>query len=467
MVGAITLIFSGAVFGEPTAAVSIVRTNILVILMDDMGYNDVGFMGSKDILTPNIDQLATSGMVFTDAHLAGNTCSPSRASIQTARYQQRFGHYNNLPPKDKGMDPAETTMGQAFQKPGYKTYYIGKWHLGDSDPYHPNQRGYDEFIGLLEGHRSYFRDEKEDKPGSARAIEHNAVPYDWEGYVTDVFTQCALDFLDEERDNPFFIFLSYTAHHAPMHAKEEHFEKFAGHPRQKLAAMMWSAGEGIGCVLGKLDELNIRDNTLVFFISDNSGTMANNNENGPLKGFKGSKFEGGQHTPFIISWRDRIPAGSSFDGLISSMDIYPTAAAATGVDCTIGKPIDGVNLLPYIDGQVKGDPHRILFWQRSNEYAVRTGDYKLVGHKTHGWRLYNLEEDLGETNNVAQEKLELASRMLEEFNVWKEQLVESWWQTMKDWEQVKDETYRALLNNELPRYTTPNQMKKYQNRDQQ
>lgn len=434
--------------------------NVLIILLDDAGYHDFGFMGSEDILTPNIDRLAASGMTFSDAHLTGTTCSPSRAGIITGRYQQRFGYHNNVPPHGSGLDPSESTIGDAFQAEAYRTYYIGKWHLGAVEEYFPNNRGFDEFFGLLEGSRSYFPG-REDQAKGTKAIQRNATFVQWDGYLTDLFTEAALDYLDEAQDEPFFMFLSYTAPHGPMHAKKEHLKKFAGHARPELASMFWSADEGIGRVIDRLEELELRENTLVFLLSDNGGAAANQSNNAPLKGYKGSKFEGGHRTPFIMSWPGQIPAGTSFEGLISAMDIYPTAAAAAEVSSDIGKPLDGVNLLPYAKGEATGDPHEILFWHRSVEDAVRFGDFKLVGHEAHGWRLYDLENDIGEEFDLSEQEPGLVADLIARLNDWKQAHTEPQWAESVIWDRVKKEEYRALMNNEQPRYKSPQAMKRY------
>lgn len=434
--------------------------NVLIILLDDAGYNDFGFMGSPDILTPNMDKLAASGMTFSDAHLSGTTCSPSRAGIITGRYQQRFGYHNNVPPKGSGLDPSESTVGDAFQAGGYKTYYIGKWHLGAVEKYFPNNRGFDEFFGLLEGSRSYFPGKIDEFLGG-KSIQRNGELVKWEGYITDLFTKAALDYLDDAQDEPFFMFLSYTAPHGPMHAKKEHLAKFEGHVRPELASMYWSADEGIGQVMDRLDELKLRENTLVFLLSDNGGAAANQSNNAPLKGYKGSKFEGGHRTPFVMSWPGVIPAGSSFDGLISAMDVYPTSAAAAGVSSTIGKPLDGVNLMPYATGEASGDPHEILFWHRSVEDGVRAGDFKLVGHGAYGWRLYNLEGDIEETKDLSAQYPELVEKLIKQLEAWKQQHTEPQWSESVIWDKVKKEEYRALMNNEKPRYKSPEAMNRY------
>ena len=454
-----SLVVAGLLSGLSCAAAQN-PPNILVILLDDAGYNDFGFMGSKEIRTPNIDKLAASGVICSDAHISGTSCSPSRAGIMTGRYQQRFGHEENVPPRGKGMDPAEKTLGDAFQSIGYKTIYIGKWHLGSTEEFYPTNRGWDEFYGLREGHRSYFPDPKE-KRDSHKAIEHNGEYVEWEGYVTDLFTDAAIDYLDDLKGKPFFMFLSYTAPHTPMQAKEEDLRRFKDHPRQKLAAMLWSADEGIGRVLDRLDKLKLRDNTLVFFLSDNGGPTSNSSNNWPLKGNKGDKFEGGQRTPFIVSWPARLPAGKTYDGLISALDIFATSATAAGASLELGKPLDGVDLIPYLLGEQKGEPHDVLFWHRSVEDAVRMGDYKLIGHEEHGWRLYNLAEDIGETRDLSKRESKRMNIMMDTLDSWKKELADPMWEGDAQWRKVKAEIYRAWMNNDKPRYTSPGQMKAY------
>ncbi|MBK1856234.1 sulfatase-like hydrolase/transferase [Verrucomicrobiaceae bacterium 5K15] len=418
--------------------------NILVILLDDAGYNDFGFMGGTSMKTPNIDRLAASGMVCTDAHTSGTTCSPSRAGIMTGRYQQRFGHHENTPPHGKGMDPSEKTMGDALKAGGYKTMYVGKWHLGDMKKHYPTNRGWDEFVGLREGSRSYFP-RKNEKLGDPRAIEHNGKLAKWDGYLTDYFTDVAVDYLKQAKDKPFCMFLSYTAPHTPMHAKKEHLKMFEGHPRQKLAAMLWSVDEGIGRVLQTLEELNLRENTLVFFLSDNGGSSASRSDNGPLKGYKGTKFEGGQRVPFVVSWPAKIPEGGTYQGLVSALDIYPTSARAAGAPLDLGKALDGVNLIPFLLGENMGEPHEVLYWSRSIEDAIRVGDYKLIGHEHHGWRLYNLKEDIGETKNLTALYPEKVQEMQELYLAWEKQLPNAKWSSPSKWVKLKSKMYGELL----------------------
>ncbi|MCG8648351.1 MAG: sulfatase-like hydrolase/transferase, partial [Pirellulales bacterium] len=290
-------------FGAALAVASS-RPDILVILVDDAGYNDFGFMGSPDIATPQLDRLAAMGTVLTDAHVTAAVCSPSRAGLLTGRYQQRFGHEGNVPSDDQGLDPAEDLIGDVLRTVGYRTIAIGKWHVGNRTMHHPNTRGFDEFWGFLEGARSYFPDPSVDYPGNHRSIQHNRRQMDFEGYLTDVLTDRALAYMDESGERPWFIYLSYNAVHTPMEAKAEDLERFAGHPRQKLAAMTWSLDQNVGRILDHLEANDRLDQTLIFFLSDNGGAGMHNNQsrNGPLKGWKGNKFEGGHRVPFIVSW---------------------------------------------------------------------------------------------------------------------------------------------------------------------
>lgn len=425
------------------------RPNVLVILLDDLGYNDTGYMGSSEIQTPQIDDLAKSGMTFSDAHVSGTTCSPSRAGILTGRYQQRFGHHHNSPPGlSQGLDVTEKTIGDAFSEDGYKTYYIGKWHLGLSDEYHPNNRGFDEFLGLLGGARSYFPNAINDQAGDGASIQHNHKFYAWDGYLTDLFTDQAMRYFTEDRKGqPFFMMLAYTAPHVPMEAKEEDMRRFKSLPpdRQKLAAMIWSADLGIGKVVTRLEDLGLRDNTLIFFLSDNGGALSNHSDNSPLTGFKGTTFEGGQRTPFILSWPKKIPAGSQYHGLISALDIYPTAAAAAGVSSTIGKPLDGVDILPYVLGNRTGDPHEILFWQQSAEHAARSANYKIVGHDEIGWNLYDLTSDIGETQNIIDVNKEVTKKLRRSIEQWESQLMLPKWDSNKRITENNLEIYKTLM----------------------
>lgn len=437
--------------------------NILVILVDDAGYRDFGFMGCEDIPTPRIDALAAQGTILTDAHVTATVCSPSRAGLMTGRYQQRFGHENNVPPDDEGMDPSQSTMGDWMRQAGYRTYCVGKWHLGNRTMYHPVNRGFDEFYGFLEGGRSYFPDPLVDHPENYRALLHNRRQVPFEGYLTDVFTGKALEYMKKASGQPWFIYLSYNAVHSPMEAKAEHLEKFAGHPRQKLAAMTWSLDENVGRITDYLKSSNQLENTLIFFLSDNGGAGAHNNQsdNSPLKGWKGNKYEGGHRVPFFVVWPGVVPSDGRFEGLASALDILPTSLAAAGYPEPADGMLDGVDLLPFLKGLRIGDPHRELFWRKDRMAAMRAGPYKLIRLEGFGYRLYHLGEDLREARDLRTRRVEQFEHMRERLIAWDREMAAPFWYEDEEWNTVTYEIHRALMENEEPRYKNPVQMHHY------
>lgn len=424
------------------------QPNILVILVDDAGYNDFGFMGSKDMMTPNIDQLASQGVVLTDAHVAATVSSPSRACLITGRYGHRFGYECNPSDNDYGVSLDEQTIADVFKENGYRTAAIGKWHLGTLDKYHPNKRGFDFFYGMKAGGRDYFYDEKNsDRPGDERNILLNDKQVRFDGYLTDVFSEKAVEFI-KNTDQPFMMYLAYNAVHMPMQATQEDLDRFSGHPRQKLAAMTWALDRGVGTVIQGLKETGNFDNTLIFFLSDNGGATINNSSNYPLKGFKGNKFEGGHRVPYFIVWNGKIKSGIKFDGLASSLDIFATAIDAAGISKTKNK-LDGVSLIPYLSGKKKGNPHEILFWRKMDTRAIRMGDYKLI--ITHGVDsvLYHVKSDLEEMNNILDQEPEVYKRMAKRLKQWEdEECVEPLW-TEKGWGKITNGYHQRLMHNEI------------------
>lgn len=435
------------------------QPNILVILVDDAGYNDFGFMGSKDMMTPNIDQLASQGVVLTDAHVAATVSSPSRACLITGRYGHRFGYECNPSDNDYGVSLDEQTIADVFKESGYRTAAIGKWHLGTLDKYHPNKRGFDYFYGMKAGGRDYFYDEKNsDRPGDERNILLNDKQVRFDGYLTDVFSEKAVEFI-KNTDQPFMMYLAYNAVHTPMQATQEDLDRFSGHPRQKLAAMTWALDRGVGTVIQGLKETGKFDNTLIFFLSDNGGATINNSSNYPLKGFKGNKFEGGHRVPYFIVWNGKIKSGIKFDGLASSLDIFATAIDAAGISKTKNK-LDGVSLIPYLSGKKKGNPHEILFWRKMDTRAIRMGDYKLI--ITHGVDsvLYHVKSDLEEMNNILDQEPEVYKRMAKRLKQWEdEECVEPLW-TEKGWGKITNGYHQRLMHNEIK---TADDLKKKKN----
>lgn len=436
------------------------KPNIIVILIDDAGYADFGFMGCKDLDTPNIDRLAKSGIVFTDAHVSATVCAPSRAGLMTGKYQQRFGfEANDTGDKnsgDIGLSDDVVTMADVFKGNGYKTIALGKWHLGGHESDHPNKRGFDEFYGFETGSRSYFPIKN---PSKKKMLQHNGEHIQFKGYMTDVLGDQSVRFIEENKENPFFMYLSYNAVHTPMEAKKEHLEKYKNHPRQKLAAMTWSLDENIGKLQLKLEELEIADNTLIYFLSDNGGAANNTSSGGLLKGWKGNKFEGGHRVPFIVSWPSQIKAGEIFNGLSSSLDIFTTSLAAANIKKENNLILDGVNLLPYLKGERTGDPHETLFWRKLEEAGARIGDYKLIRIKGFGSTMYNLEADLGETNNLKEVNQKKFNNLEKELQKWESQMKEPLWAEPRDWMDVTHHIHKSLMQNKEALYSNPYQMK--------
>ena len=420
------------------------KPNVIVIMADDLGYNDLGFQGSDHIKTPNLDELAGSGVIFTDGHVAAAVCSPSRAGFITGRYQQRFGHEANIPPKDKGIDIAERTIGQAFQELGYRTALFGKWHLGNDDSRYPNKLGFDEFWGLREGSRSYwYEPEKSDKPGNPHAIEHNGKQVAFEGYLSDRLGDRAVEFVENNRDKPLFMFLSFTAPHAPLHAKPEDLEAADNDP---YVALIQNMDMNIGRLLKTLDETGVRKNTMIWFLSDNGGVVSNAS-NSPLNGKKGLKFEGGHRVPFVLSWPAGLEGGRKFDGLTSSMDIFATSYTAAGGRPFTDRPLDGVDLMPFLKGEKQGAPHQQLYWRRLGCAAMREGRWKLIRIPGGKAALYDMEKDLGEQNNLAKAMPEKVEAMLAALKAWERETVPPNWSESKFWTDWTEKTHEAMFEN--------------------
>ncbi|WP_270530539.1 sulfatase-like hydrolase/transferase [Phocaeicola plebeius] len=444
-----------------TAENSLNKPNILVILLDDAGYNDFGFNGSKDLLTPNIDRLAADGTVFTDAHVSASVSGPSRAGILSGRYNQRCGYECNLG-DTLGLGLNEETIADVFLRNGYNTSCFGKWHQGDAPEYHPNRRGFEHFYGFIAGSRSYFyRPNRDDKPGDVHNLQYNGKQLSFNGYMTDVLADAAVDYLDKQKGSgkPFMMYLAFNAVHTPMEATKEDMARFEGHSRQKLAAMTWAVDRGIGKVVDKLKKEGMYENTLIFFLSDNGGAHNNQSSNYPLKGFKGNKYEGGIRVPFFITMGGKYKG--TFDGLSSSLDIFSTSIAAAGIDKeSLKNPIDGVDLIPYISGEMSGNPHDILFWRKEKSSAVRMGDYKLISVEGLGQRLYNLNDNLGEDNDLRKINPELCKEMTDKYKEWEKGIITPMLWDEGVWHEVTRETHRQLMNNEKVTVFTPDDLKK-------
>ncbi|EMI57727.1 sulfatase [Rhodopirellula sallentina] len=420
------------------------RPNVIVILTDDMGYADLGATGSDQILTPNIDRLMSDGVNFTNAYVTASVCCPSRAGLLTGRYQQRFGHeFNNfsIPAEgftsdDMGLSVDERTIGNAFQDAGYTTMCVGKWHMGGGEKFDPSRRGFDEVFAIEAGHRSYW-------PYTGKAKRSNRIqisateflPEDRVTYLTDDLTNAAVDFIDRHREDPFFMYLAYNAPHGPMHGKEadkEFYDSITDPKRQTYAAMMKALDEGIGEVRRSLIDNKIDKRTLIIFTNDNGGATSNGSDNGPYRGMKGSKWEGGVRVPFSLTWPGRLPDGADYDSPVSTLDILPTSLAAAEISYR-GLPLDGVNLLPYLENGETGLPHDMLFWRRGVAAAVRAGQWKLIRVEGNPDLLFNLEADPSERSNVAPKHPEKVAMLKERLAQWESELAPPKWTEGEKW----------------------------------
>lgn len=432
--------------------------NIVVLLVDDAGYADLGFMGSEDLETPNLDALAAGGMVFTDAHVSATVCAPSRAGLLTGKYQQRFGFECNALNHFQGIDTAEATIAEVLQRVGYRTGAFGKWHVGDTPEARPPSCGFDYSWTFLSGARSYFPNEAQDQEGHLKSIRENDQFTTFEGYLTDVLAQKAVAFIDRNSDQPFFIYWSPNAVHTPMEATDADLARYQGHPRQKLAAMTWALDRAVGEIVQKLEAENLLDNTLIFFLSDNGGATNNQSTNGPLKGFKGNKYEGGHRVAFFAHWPAHIPGGQRFDGLTSSLDIFATAVEVSGAQ-PLDKAYDGVSLLPYFTGAKTGNPHEKLFWRKEEMAAARNGAHKMIRVDDLGYRLYDLEADLGETRDLSRQDSAQLQTMQQELRSWEAGLIDPRWVESPEWNDVTWWIHHDLFHNQKVRAKSPAALK--------
>ena len=422
--------------------------NIVLILVDDLGYEELGCQGNKDIPTPNIDALAKNGVRCTDGYVSAPVCCPSRAGMITGRYQTRFGHELNLiglrnKEQGLGLPLDEKTIGDHMRSAGYATCMVGKWHLGGTAPYHPLRRGFDEFYGFLhEGH--FFLPPP--YSGSTLRLRVKEPLYDLENpmlrgeepivedkYLTDALTREAVATIDRHRDKPFFLYLPFNAVHSPLQATLDDVDRFKHLPdshRVIFAGMLASLDDAVGEVMAKLREHGLEENTLVFFLSDNGGPTAElTSSNLPLRGGKGNVYEGGVRVPFIVQWKDRLPAGKVYEQPVSALDILPTALAAAGAKAPDN--LDGVDLVPYLTGKKRSAPHDTLFWRYNGQKAIRKGKWKLIrdlpprlGKRV---QLFDLENDIAEENDLSEKHPEVVAELTAAFEELNSQMVAPLW----------------------------------------
>ena len=430
--------------------------NIIIILADDAGYSDFGFMGSDEIKTPNLDQLAFDGVTFNNAYVSASVCSPSRAGLLSGMYQQRFGHECNLDSDvNNSFDPNQITIAEALKTEGYNTGLIGKWHLGDKTQNHPLKNGFDYFWGFISGARNYFYDPNEEFRNSIRNVVENYTQTKFDGYLTDVLGDKAIGFINKNHQSktPFFLFLSFNAPHTPMHAKDDVLEKFKDNPRQVYASMMWSMDEAIGNVVEALKENDQYDNTIIYFLSDNGAAMSNDASPFPFKGWKGNQYEGGIKTPMIMTWKNKIKSNTKFDGFISALDIFKTSLEVSNVNKEYMINADGKNIMNYLNNNnIKNEN---LFWRKDKMATVRSGDYKLIRLNDTSTVLYNIKKNYFEDFDLKINEPKVHDSLLKVLSSWENTLIDPNWIENKNWNIVTEMIYEDLMNNRDIRAISP------------
>jgi len=432
--------------------------NIVIILADDMGFNDVSYYngGAADgsLQTPDIDAIARDGVAFRNGYAANAVCAPSRASIMTGRYSTRFGFeytpifkvgptifewmqqadpkplrtyiHHDLAAKmrplaELGMPPSEITVAEMLKSVGYHTVHIGKWHLGNVGGMQPHAQGFDESLNMAgtlylpESSAEVVNAKQDFDPidrmmwtVSRYAADFNGgVKFEPNGYLTDYYTDEAVKVIQANRNRPFFLYLAHWGIHNPLQASKADYDALAhieDHRLRVYAAMIRALNRSVGRVLEALRANGLEDNTLVIFTSDNGGAgyLGLSDINRPYRGWKLTLFEGGTHVPFFVKWPARIPAGTLFEPPVGHIDIFATAAAAAGASLPDDREIDGVDLLPFVTGERPVPPHRTLFWREGYYQAVLHDGWKLmVSERPPKKWLYNLNDDPTERNNLA------------------------------------------------------------------
>lgn len=431
------------------AGIAADRPNFVVIMVDDMGYEGVSCFGNPFFKTPNIDRLAAEGMRLTDFHSSGTVCSPTRAGLLTGRYQQRAGIEAVIhpaadhPEHRKGLQKVELTFAEQLRTAGYATGLIGKWHQGYteiSEDYHPQNHGFDEFIGYHSGNVDYV----------SHVGDHDR--HDWwhgreetreEGYATDLINRHAIGFIERHRDEPFCLYISHLAIHNPVQVRgdpvrrsieqgwvrwepandEERIEKYRG--------MVLPIDEGIGQIRDKLVELGLEWNTLVLFFSDNGASADFPSGSARFRGNKGSVYEGGHKVPFVAWWPGRIAPGTESDVPSITLDIMPTLLSLAGITPSKDRPLDGVDLAPLLLRGEAPRPRPIFWASLSNSgarsEAMRDGPWKLVVNhpkakpgtfENETVELYRLDRDPAERTNLAAQEAGKVAEFLARLKVW-------------------------------------------------
>ena len=430
------------------------QPNILLIVSDDQGYMDLGSMGSKDIRTPRLDQLAAEGARLTSYYSAFPVCTPSRGALLTGRYPQRNGTYDNFrndrvndgyrypryeyeisPERVLGMDTREVLLSQVLGEAGYAAGVFGKWDLGSLHRFLPLQRGFADFYGFVNTGIDYWTHERYGIPSMYRG--NSPTRKDKGTYTTDLFERETIRFIDEHAGGPFFVYLSYNAPHGAssldrgirgfVQAPGECLDKYPspdrldGERRHKFMAAVTCMDASIGRVLDRIDSRGLTDDTIVIFVSDNGAGAAG--DSGPLRGRKGQMFEGGVRVPFLIKWPGQIESGTVSGEFLSALDVYPMLVRAAGADLPEDVTLDGFDMLPVLQGE-ESSRRESMFWERQGEYGARVGKWKLVESRR-GGGLFDLSEDIGESTDLSAKLPDVRKRVERSYKEWVREMDEA------------------------------------------
>ena len=440
----------------PSFLVASTPPNVVLLVADDLGYGELSCQNpGTDIPTPHIDSIAAAGVRFTQGYVTAPNCSPSRAGFLTGRIATRFGYeFNPIGARNNdpgtGLPKSEKTLARHLHNHGYTTAMVGKWHLGATPDYHPHRRGFDTFYGFLhEGHffvpppydgvttmlrrkalpfgktgrftsadgKLVYTDHmRHDEPlyDADNPVVRQSQPVDEQLYLTDALTREAVDFIGRHKDKPFFLYLPYNAVHSPLQGADAYMQKFGHIPdihRRIFAAMLANLDDSVGAILTKLQNENLTADTIVVFLSDNGGpTRELTSSNLPLRGGKGTMYEGGLRVPFMLKWpAANLPSNTTYDHPVSSLDLLPTVLKATAPDTPLPKNLDGKNLIPHLTGADPSAPHTSattpFFWRQGSRAALRLGDHKIVTMTRDlnrpAWQLYHLPSDPSESRDLS------------------------------------------------------------------
>ena len=402
------------------------KPNLIFILADDLGYGDLGSYGAPDLNTPHLDRLAEEGMRFTSNYSNSAICSPTRAAFMTGRYFQRLGLewavWYQAP--GEGLPPTESSLAAMLKAAGYQTALSGKWHLGYEDGWRPNQHGFDKFFGCLGGNVNYF--EYYDKTGT-HDVFLNDEPFHPKGYMTDLTADYAVQFIEEMKEGPFFLFAAFNAPHFPFQGPMDETAEFTWHEGTRedhYIPMVESLDQAVGRIVEAIENAGLSENTLIVFTSDNGGERPARNT--PLRGRKGSLWEGGIRVPAIARWTKSISAGSVSDHPIQTTDWSATFLSLAEGSAPENRPFDGKNLMPILTGEQSGIPRPLYFRRaldphRSNvvaQRAIRLGKWKYLDTPEGEQYLFDLGADVAEENNLIEQDEQLAAGLKTLLDQW-------------------------------------------------